>query len=460
MIPFFNVSDIARINLNDLSGMLRSGLKFDESTIQGRYIKAFLNSEAMLKDKEINTTDRLAHFLAQGVYETGFLSRAVENMYYSTPERLMQVWPSRFRTREAAEPYARDPEKLANKVYANRLGNGDEGSGDGYRYRGRGFFQLTGKDNYDRYGDMAGIDLVNDPELIERDFEKSIEVAAAFFQKTGLLKFADENNVAAVSRGVNRGNPHASSPAHGENERADWTAAAYELIRDYQDVVLPHPFVADPTGVKRPQRGDAVKDVQQKLIALDYLSPPADGVFGKITEGAVLTFQRDQGLQQHGVVDATTMAAMDAMLEEPTRILPPDTETAEDVLEDAILKVHDTSTTGAINPDLEEHDLPGRVPDEDIATAADIVEEDKKRGVGLPEGLGILGSGAAVIAAGTGALDPVDDSLNEATESAIADSGAPIPAPSSNDGVSVLTIGLGTIILVLALIFVVRRLKG
>src|SRR5688572_5216436 len=98
----------------------------------------------------IDTPLRRAHFLAQVAHESGGFKRLVENLNYSA-DALVRTWPSRFDA-ATAKQYARQPERIANKVYAGRLGNGDETSGDGWRYRGRGYIQLTGQVNYADYG--------------------------------------------------------------------------------------------------------------------------------------------------------------------------------------------------------------------------------------------------------------------------------------------------------------------
>lgn len=110
--------------------------------------------------------DEQLQFLAQCVHESNGLTVFVENLNYSTPERIASVWPSRF-TVASAKPYARNPKGLANKVYANRMGNGDEASGDGYRYRGQGSLQATGKDMFRKIGAILGVDLIARPELIQ-----------------------------------------------------------------------------------------------------------------------------------------------------------------------------------------------------------------------------------------------------------------------------------------------------
>jgi len=132
----------------------------------GQRAEAFLDrlNDAM-EEFSIDTPLRQAAFLSQAAHESNQLASLTENLNYSAV-RLRQVWPTRFQNDEVAAAYANNPQKLASKVYASRMGNGDEASGDGYRYCGRGIFQLTGKDNYERCGTALGIDLVAHPELV------------------------------------------------------------------------------------------------------------------------------------------------------------------------------------------------------------------------------------------------------------------------------------------------------
>lgn len=113
----------------------------------------------------ITDRDEVAQVLAHAGHESMDLTRLEESMYYSA-KRLMQVWPSRFRTHSRAQAYARSSERLANEVYANRMGNGSPASGDGYRFIGRGPFQLTGRSNYTDCAYAIDIDIVNEPWLL------------------------------------------------------------------------------------------------------------------------------------------------------------------------------------------------------------------------------------------------------------------------------------------------------
>ena len=120
-----------------------------------------------LPDFGVNTPKRIAHFLSQIGHESGGFKIAVENLNY-TAARLMEVWPSRFRTLAIARQYERNPQKLGNFVYANRMGNGNAASGDGYRFRGRGLLQLTGRNMYRAVKKSTGLELEDHPEIAEQ----------------------------------------------------------------------------------------------------------------------------------------------------------------------------------------------------------------------------------------------------------------------------------------------------
>lgn len=112
--------------------------------------------------------DRLeiAAFISQAAHESAGFSRFEENLYYTTAQRILQIWPNRFSGLADAAQYTRNPAKLANRVYANRLGNGDEASGDGYKHRGRGALHVTGKTHYLNCGNDIGLDLINNPDQL------------------------------------------------------------------------------------------------------------------------------------------------------------------------------------------------------------------------------------------------------------------------------------------------------
>ncbi len=139
---------------------------------------------------EINTPPRIAAFLAQIAHESAETTRLTEGLYYTSAKRLCAVWPKRFPTTASAVPYIKNPEKLANFVYANRGGNGDVSSGDGYRYRGRGLFQLTFRDNYRLAGEALNLPLIEDPDQATLPGIAAL-TAASYWQRLGLNALAD-----------------------------------------------------------------------------------------------------------------------------------------------------------------------------------------------------------------------------------------------------------------------------
>ena len=167
--------------------------------------------------------NRGAHLLGQASHESGGFLISEENLYYSTPERIQAVWPSRFPTVADAQPYAKNPQGLANKVYADRMGNGPESSGDGYKNRGRGFIQLTGAINIKQFAEHIGRDgLIDDPDPIAD--ELAMDSAIFFFEKNGLFAMADNgvgtDNIKAITKRVNGG-------YHGLDDRIAQTQKIY-----------------------------------------------------------------------------------------------------------------------------------------------------------------------------------------------------------------------------------------
>ena len=139
----------------------------------------------------ITTRARLGSFLAQTGYESGQFNRLVESLNFKTPLRLMKVWPKRFPTEASAIPYVDNESKLANFVYAGRLGNGDAASGDGFKFRGRGIIQITGRSNYAAVGKELNIDLIADPDRLLTQ-ETAALAAAWFWDSRGLNALADD----------------------------------------------------------------------------------------------------------------------------------------------------------------------------------------------------------------------------------------------------------------------------
>lgn len=146
---------------------------------------------------------RLAHFLAQGAVETGGYRRLEEGLTYSAA-RLTAVWPKRFPNAAAAAPYANNPEALANQVYSGRIGNGPPASGDGWKYRGRGLLQLTGRANYAEAEKNTGVSLVANPHLAA-DPALSVQIACVYWALRGINGLADADDLSGVRLKVNGG---------------------------------------------------------------------------------------------------------------------------------------------------------------------------------------------------------------------------------------------------------------
>jgi putative chitinase len=155
---------------------------------------------------QINTPLRLAHFLAQCGHESGGFRATQENLNYSA-KGLMGIFKKYFPTQSLAEQYQRNPQKIASKVYGGRMGNGPESTGEGFKFRGRGYIQLTGKENYTAFGKSINEDILSNPDKVASDY--ALLSAAWFFSKNGLHKMADEGAtdtvVTKITKRVNGG---------------------------------------------------------------------------------------------------------------------------------------------------------------------------------------------------------------------------------------------------------------
>lgn len=150
---------------------------------------------------KVGTPERIAAFVATIAFETKELKTFEENFNYSA-NALIKLFSKYFASREEAERYAQQPEKIANRLYANKLENGDEASGDGWRYRGRGIFQITGKQNYKYLSQLTGYDLVSNPDLLD-DFDIDFAVAGIFWRERGLNLLADSQDIVTLTKKMN-----------------------------------------------------------------------------------------------------------------------------------------------------------------------------------------------------------------------------------------------------------------
>lgn len=143
-------------------------------------------------------------FLGQVLHESALLEKLEEDLFYKTPGRIMATWPSRFHSPEEEAPYLRNPPKLAEKVYGGRMGNGPEGSGDGWRNRGSGLIQITGADNLRAVQRVTGIQVYDNPELLRKPTADALRVVIAWWE--GHVPDTIMGDIVKVSRMVNGGN--------------------------------------------------------------------------------------------------------------------------------------------------------------------------------------------------------------------------------------------------------------
>ena len=163
-----------------------------------------------------------AAFIAQTAHESGGYTKRVENLNYSS-ERLSVIFPKYFPDIVLARNYHRQPERIANIVYANRMGNGPAESGDGWRYRGRGYIQLTGKDNYSKCGASMSVDLLSTPEYLETA-KGAVQSAVWFWNSKNLNQYADRGDMMTLTKKINGG-------THGLDDRMAYYIRAIEVLK-------------------------------------------------------------------------------------------------------------------------------------------------------------------------------------------------------------------------------------
>jgi len=169
---------------------------------------------------EINTPRRVACWLGQLAHESQGFKRVVENLNYSA-QRLLVVFPKYFDA-QAAEEYARNPARIASRVYSGRMGNGSEATRDGWHFRGRGLIQITGRENYARCGEALGVDLTRRPDLLERPMYAALS-AGWYWHEHNLNALADRLDMHAITRRINGG-------TNGAQDRVELTAKALRAL--------------------------------------------------------------------------------------------------------------------------------------------------------------------------------------------------------------------------------------
>lgn len=253
---------------------------------------------------EINTPYRIAAFLAQCGHESGGWRVFSENLNYSA-KALDAVFGKYFaRGDHDAEEYARNPEAIANVVYANRMGNGPTESGDGWNYRGRGPIQLTGKNNYLAFAeDMDCPEVIDNPDLLSEDPNYGILAAIWFWNENNLNKYSDTQDMKKLTRRINGGYIGLEDRIH------HWEEALHALgvescdsqdhEEDEDDIDL-----EDIGVLRKGSRGDGVK-LMQEALGID-----ADGIFGAGTEIVLKEWQDKNGLDADGIAGPSTLGQL------------------------------------------------------------------------------------------------------------------------------------------------------
>jgi putative chitinase len=259
-----------------------------------------LVEDAIAGLRALDNERRAAHMIGQCAHESLRFTRVAESLFYTSAGRLMEVFGRRFKNEAHAAKFLRDAEKLANHVYANRNGNGPLRSGDGFRFRGRGYLQLTGRSNYRIAGERIGIDLEAEPEKVAEPATAWL-IAASYLanrKRRGKTAFqwADENNVEAVTRIVNGG-------LNGLADRRNRTARALAALGG----------IALRPELRQGDEGEAVELLQRALAAKNFSPGAIDGDFGPKTDAAVRAFQAAAGLGVDGVVGDSTWQALEPL---------------------------------------------------------------------------------------------------------------------------------------------------
>ncbi len=285
--------------------LTRSQLKSVFPKAMDADIDAFLNfGEKALKDAGLlDGLTRLQYFLAQLGHESNGLTHREENLNYSA-SRLMEIWPGRFPTLDVAKQYDRDPEKLANFVYGGRMGN--VSSGDGYKYRGRGYIQLTGRETYREVGKIAGLDLEGHPELAAKQ-EHAVKIACAFWTWKKVNAACDASDFTAATKKINGG-------TNGLDDRLDWLTKVKSVVAAAPSGTATPPKPATTTTTTTPKpaaqpeslANESVLQAQKKLTRLGYYKGVVNGIYNQMMRAALWAFQKDEDLPQTGRLDAKT----------------------------------------------------------------------------------------------------------------------------------------------------------
>lgn len=286
------------------------------------YRKAIADGDPLFTKYGVTTNARLSQFLAQIFHESGGLTIAWESGNYSA-ERLYEVFGvgrhSAAVTRDEAQRLAHNGPAIFERVYgrgnpikAKDLGNTEPG--DGWRYRGGGLMQTTGRDNYRRVGQKIGVDLEANPSLV-LDPEHALKPALVEWDEGHLNYYADKGDVLAISRKINLGSVSSTKKPNGLDDRINWLRRITPLKPAVSSAAAPPAPPSAPSSARPELRvgstGPDVRLLQELLRARNGATIAADGDFGPLTRSAVINFQIRSGLVVNGVVDAETWTKLE-----------------------------------------------------------------------------------------------------------------------------------------------------
>ena len=261
-------------------------------------------ADRLLLEKGITANPmRFCHFIGQVGSECGGFRITHESLYYTTAAQLCKVWPSRFPTLKSARPYLRNEQKLAEKVYFGRLGN--DQPGDGFRYRGRGFIQITGRENYRSMGLKIGEELEANPDLaIEPRI--TIKIAAQTWLEKALPGERDMNRLSELNK-----LDALTYRVNGGYTNIDDRKACFESAWRLWGQGAPPQGSGEPDTVERGDRGELVGKLKSNLAELGYRTGDGGHVFGSKTYHALYQFQKEHALPPTGVAGPETWAALE-----------------------------------------------------------------------------------------------------------------------------------------------------
>lgn len=241
------------------------------------FIDKYSDSISLLDTYGIQTALRKAAFLSQIGHESGGFRSVEENLNYSA-DRLTIVFPKYYNHNEALDHH-RQPQRIANRIYANRMGNGPESSGDGWKYRGRGLIQLTGKYNYQKFGDFSGSDVLSNPDYLLTP-EGAIYSAIWFWDTNGCSGFADRGDIEGLTKKINGG-------INGLAHRKDLYNRFLPLLEEY----ISNLSIGDDT--MKPEHLVKIYTVEQSPIVID-VSEKIDNTLEGYKSAAVIPVTQEE----------------------------------------------------------------------------------------------------------------------------------------------------------------------